>query len=66
VVGLMRSFRQMSEALIIHLDRDDARELTPPEGGPRASVGTSSIHCELEKVKFLEFFGAPDDTAIEA
>jgi hypothetical protein len=29
VVGLMRSFQWMSEALIICLDRDEARALTP-------------------------------------
>jgi hypothetical protein len=29
VVGLMRSFWQMSEELIHHLDRDEARALTP-------------------------------------
>jgi hypothetical protein len=29
-------------------------------------VGTGSIHHELEKVKFPEFFGAPDDTTVEA
>jgi hypothetical protein len=36
VVGLMRSFQWMSEALINHLDRDEARASTPPEGPPRA------------------------------
>jgi hypothetical protein len=66
VVGLMRSFQRMSEALINHLDRDEARASTPPEGPPRAPVGTGSIHRELEKVKFPEFFGAPDDAATEA
>jgi hypothetical protein len=30
------------------------------------SVGTGSIHRELEKVKFPEFFGAPDGAAAEA
>jgi hypothetical protein len=39
---------------------------TPPEGPPRAPIGTSSIHHELEKVKFLEFFGALDDVVVEA
>jgi hypothetical protein len=66
VVGLMRSFQRMSEALIIHFDRDEARAPTPPEGPPHAPVGTGSIHRELEKVKFLEFFGAPDGTPTEA
>jgi hypothetical protein len=32
----------------------------------RTPVGTSSIHHELEKVKFPEFFGALDGAAIEA
>jgi hypothetical protein len=36
VVGLMRSFQRMSEALINRLDRDEARVSTPPEGPPRA------------------------------
>jgi hypothetical protein len=66
VVGLMRSFQRMFEALIIHLDRDDARALAPPEGPPRAPISTGNIHHELEKVKFLEFFGAPEGVAIEA
>jgi hypothetical protein len=66
VVGLMRSFQQMSEVLISHLDRDEARALTPPEGPLRAPVGTGSIHHELEKVKFHELFGAMDDAITEA
>jgi hypothetical protein len=44
VVWLMRSFQRMSEALINHLDRDEARAPTPSEGPPRAPVSTSSIH----------------------
>ena len=56
----------MSEALISRLDRDEARASAPPEVLPRAPAVTGSIHCELEKVKFLEFFGAPDGAAIEA
>jgi hypothetical protein len=66
VVGLMRSFQRMSEALIIHLDRDKARAPTPPEGPPHSPVGTGSIHRELEKVKFIKLFGAPDDATAEA
>jgi hypothetical protein len=62
---MMRSFQRMSEALINRLDRDEARAPTPTEVPPRAPVGTSSIHRELEKVKFLEFFGAPDSAAAE-
>jgi hypothetical protein len=34
----------MSEALISHLDQDEARVPTPPEGPPRTPVGTGSIH----------------------
>jgi hypothetical protein len=44
VVGLMRSFQQMFEALISRLDRDKARAPVPPEGPLRASVGNDSIH----------------------
>jgi hypothetical protein len=60
VVGLMRSFQRMSEALISRLDRDEARVPVPPEGPQRAPAGTGSIHRELEKVKFPEFLGATD------
>ena len=58
VLGMMRSFQRMSEALINILDRDEARAPTPAEVPPRALVVTGSIHRELEKVKFPEFFGA--------
>jgi hypothetical protein len=66
VVGMMRSFQCMSEALISRLDRDEARASAPPEVLPRAPAITGSIHRELEKVKFPEFFGAPDGAAAEA
>jgi hypothetical protein len=56
----------MSKALISQLDRDEARALAPAEVPPHASTVTVSIHRELEKVKFPEFFGAPDDTTAEA
>jgi hypothetical protein len=36
---------------------------TPAKVLPRATAVTGSIHHELEKVKFLEFFDAPDGTA---
>jgi hypothetical protein len=51
----------MYEALIICLDRVEAKALTPHEGPLCVPVGTGSIHCKLEKVKFLEFFGALDE-----
>ena len=66
VVGMMRYFQCMSEALISRLDRDEARALTPTEVLPCALAVTGSIHRELEKVKFLKFFGAPDGAAAEA
>jgi hypothetical protein len=56
----------MSEALISRLDRDEARALAPAEVPPCAPDVTGSIHHELEKVKFPEFFGALDGTAAEA
>jgi hypothetical protein len=65
VVGIMRSFQRMSEALISHLDRDLARVMAPLKGPPCTLVDIGSIHCELEKVKFPDFFGAPDDATVE-
>jgi hypothetical protein len=56
----------MSEALISHLDRDEVRAPTPAEVPPRAPVSTGRIYHKLEKVKFPEFFGAPDGTSAEA
>jgi hypothetical protein len=66
VVRMMRSFQCMSEELISRLDRDEAGALAPAEVLPRAPAIIGSIHCELEKVKFPEFFGAPDRAAAEA
>jgi hypothetical protein len=66
VVGMMRYFQCMSKALINHLDRDKARALPPPKGPPYALISTSSIHRELEKVKFPKLFGASDDATTEA
>jgi hypothetical protein len=66
VVEMMRSFQCMFEALINRLDRDEARAPTPTEVPPRALAVTGSIHRELEKVKFPEFFGTPDGAAAEA
>jgi hypothetical protein len=66
VIGMMRSFLCMSEALISRWDRDEARAPAPAEVPPRAPAITGIIHYELEKVKFPEFFGAPDDAAAEA
>ena len=66
VVGMMRSFQCMSEALINRLDRDEARAPAPTEVPSRALAVTGSIHHELKKVKFSVFFGAPDSAAAEA
>ena len=66
VVSMMRSFQRMSKALINHLDRDEGRAYVTNEGSQRAPNSSSSIHRELEKVKFLEFSGDPDDLATEA
>ena len=66
VIGMMRSFQRMSEALINRLDRKEARASAPAEVPLHASTVTGSIHHELEKVKFPEFFGAPDGAAAKA
>jgi hypothetical protein len=56
----------MSQAPISRLDRDRTRAPTPAEGPLRALVDTSTIHHELEKVKFLNFLGSLDDAVAEA
>jgi hypothetical protein len=66
VVGMMRSFERMFEALISRLDRDEARASTPTEVPLCASTVTGSIHRELEMVKFPKFFGASDGAAAKA
>jgi hypothetical protein len=66
VVEMMKAFQRMSEAMISRLDRDETRAPTPAEVPPRAPAVTGSIHHELEKEKFPEFFGAPDGAAAEA
>jgi hypothetical protein len=66
VVGLMRSFQRMLEALISRLDRDEARELMTPEGPPHAPTDTGIIHRDVEKVNFPKFLGTTDNAAAEA
>jgi hypothetical protein len=66
VVGLMRSFQRMSEAMISRLDRDEVRAPTPTDDPLRAPVRTGSMHRELEKLKFPELFGATDDATAKA
>jgi len=56
----------MSEALINCLDRYKSREYVPNEGSQHAPTGKNIIHKELNKVKFLKFWGATDNLAIEA
>jgi hypothetical protein len=55
VVGMVRSFQRMLEALISHLDRDEGRAFVPNEVSQHTPTGSSSIHRELEKVKFSKF-----------
>jgi hypothetical protein len=66
VVGMMRSFQRMSEALINRLDQDEGRTSLPNEGSQCTPTSSGSIHRELEKVKFLEFMGATDGLVVEA
>jgi hypothetical protein len=66
VVGMMRSFQRMSEVLINHLDKDEDKAFVPNEGSQCTPDGSSSIHRELKKVKFPEFWGALDGLAVEA
>jgi hypothetical protein len=66
VMGMMRYFQRMLEALINHLDRDEGRGFVPNEGSQHPPVVSGSVHRELKKVKFPEFWGSTDGLAIEA
>jgi hypothetical protein len=44
VVGLMRLFQRMDEALINRLDRYEDRALTPLEGPPHTPAGTGRVY----------------------
>jgi hypothetical protein len=66
VVGLIRSFQCMSEALISRLGRAEARASAPAEVPPRAPTVIGSFYREIEKVKFPEFLGASEGAATEA
>jgi hypothetical protein len=66
VVGMMRSFQRMSEELIIRIDWDEDRTFVPNQGSQRTPCGSSTIHIELNKVKFPKVWGATDDLAIDA
>jgi hypothetical protein len=66
VVGLMRSFHKIFEALIGCLNKDEARASSPLEGPPRTLISTCSIHRELEKVKVPNFFGSSYGSTTEA
>ena len=48
------------------MNRNEARAPVPTEVPPCTPTVTGSIHRELKKVKFLEFFGAPDGATAEA
>ena len=54
----------MSEALISQLDREDRDAIAPAEGSQKPPK--ENAQRELEKVKFPEFWGAPNGIAAEA
>jgi hypothetical protein len=66
VMGMMRYFQRMYEALINRLDRDEGRKSMPNEGSQHPPVVSGSVHRELKKVKFSEFMGSTDGLAAEA
>jgi hypothetical protein len=47
VVGMMRSFHRMLEALISHLDQDEGRTSIPNEGSHHPLVVSSSFLRKL-------------------
>jgi hypothetical protein len=56
----------MSEALINLLNQDEGKASMPNEGSQHAPAYSSSIHRELNKVNFPEFWGATYGLSIEA
>jgi hypothetical protein len=66
VVGMMRSFQRMLEALISCLDQDEGRASVPIEGSQHTPAGSSSVHKEPKKVNFLELWGPMDSLATKA
>jgi hypothetical protein len=56
----------MLEALINCVDQDEGKVCVPNEGSQLPLEVSSSIHRELEKVKFPELWGATDGLAAEA
>jgi hypothetical protein len=44
VMGMMRCFQKMSEALINHLDRDEGRGCVPNEGSQQPPIVSDSTH----------------------
>jgi hypothetical protein len=65
-MGMMRYFQRMSEALINHLDHDEGKGSASIEGSQLSPVVSVSIHRELVKVKFLEFYGSTDGLVAKA
>jgi hypothetical protein len=55
IMGMMRYFQRMPEALINFLDHDEGMESVPNEGSQCPPVVSGSVHSELEKVKFAKF-----------
>jgi len=66
VMCMMRSFQRMLEALINLLDHDDGRGFEPIDGSQRPPVVSGSVHRELKKVKFLEFWGSTEGLAAKS
>jgi hypothetical protein len=60
---MMRSFQRKSEALVNHIDRDEEITYVPNESSQRTPARSGSIHKELEKMKFIKFWGATNDLA---
>jgi hypothetical protein len=59
MVGMMRSFQRMSEALIHHLDRDEARASTPPEGPPCAPCSVLVEFIENSRSSSFPSYSVP-------
>jgi hypothetical protein len=62
-MGMMRYFQSILEALTNHLDHDEGRYFVPIEASHHPPIVSGSVHRELEKVKFSEFWCSTDGLA---
>jgi hypothetical protein len=64
VISMMCSFQRMLDAMMDRLEREEGGVLMDVEGSQNPT--SNHVHREMEKVKFLEFWGSTNGQEIEA